>query len=297
MGKFVKSVVNLVANEWDVDYKKKLVKKEHTFSVESALNIPYIDDGKSEHTLDYFLPKEREEEKLPIILDIHGGGFISGDKEMDRIFCSYLAQDKMAVFSINYQIALSDEVTVFSEVHDVTDALKFILTLSSQLNLDTSKIFIFGHSAGAVLAVNEALLSKSEKLRSLYQIEDFNPNIKGLFLDCGFMQVDRPEIPFWGVRITVFPKDFENDERYKILLLRDEEELKLLPSTFILTNNGDPLKMMSESFKKALDKIGVRNHFITRGNEGHMGIIFNPESRLNSLSIKEAIRFLRIKQH
>ena len=46
-------------------------------AISQERGILYVDDGLAEHTLDvYFLPNEL---KKPILIDIHGGGFISGD--------------------------------------------------------------------------------------------------------------------------------------------------------------------------------------------------------------------------
>ncbi len=36
---------------------------------------------------------------------IHGGGFISGYKEMNSLFANYLAQRGFVVFNINYRLA------------------------------------------------------------------------------------------------------------------------------------------------------------------------------------------------
>lgn len=41
---------------------------------------------------DVFIPKTiKENEKLPILIDIHGGGYLLGKKEANSLFCAYMA--------------------------------------------------------------------------------------------------------------------------------------------------------------------------------------------------------------
>ncbi len=297
MGKVVKSMVNLVALGWDEDYKKKIHNAKKDEGVIHLENVPYLEDGTEAHKTDIFIPENSQQNhKIPIMVDVHGGGFISGDKEMDRIFSSYLSSKGMLVYSVNYQIALNDGIDVFDEIKDLIKAIAFIKKDAASRNGDTDGVYLSGHSAGAVLVLALALLSKSEELRKSFDAEDFSLNVKGVFLDCGFMQFDRSELPFWGVRITVFPKGYKEDERYKALLMKDNRYYSLLPPCFVLTNKNDPLRPMSESFVRELDKSGVRYMINERGREGHMGIIYTPSNRLNRLTIKEMLRFFGLKE-
>ena len=47
-------------------------------------DISYIDDDLSEHKLDICYKNDKKTK--PVIIDIHGGGFISSYKEMDIAF-------------------------------------------------------------------------------------------------------------------------------------------------------------------------------------------------------------------
>ena len=44
-----------------------------TAGVDCVCNIPYINDKTAEHMLDVYFP-ENSNERLPVIIDIHGGG-------------------------------------------------------------------------------------------------------------------------------------------------------------------------------------------------------------------------------
>ena len=66
-------------------------------------NISYIPDDNMEHTLDIYLCENGLEK--PILIDIHGGGFISHDKKIDSVFANVMAQKGFVVFTLNYRLA------------------------------------------------------------------------------------------------------------------------------------------------------------------------------------------------
>ena len=41
---------------------------------------------------------------LPVYIDVHGGGFVYGYKELNRNFCIALARRGFAVISISYRV-------------------------------------------------------------------------------------------------------------------------------------------------------------------------------------------------
>ena len=52
-------------------------------------DIPYLKYGHPSQTLDVYL--RRDGLKKPILIDIHGGGFITEDKAMNRMFGNYMS--------------------------------------------------------------------------------------------------------------------------------------------------------------------------------------------------------------
>ena len=139
-------------------------------TIKEEKDISYVDEERAnsrinnipEHKLDIYY---KEDEKLkPILIDIHGGGFISNDKELNHLFGNYMAQNGFVVFNINYRLAYP-KYNVFDQVMDINDAIRWIIINAQNYGGNTNEIYIAGHSSGGVLAVIEALLCKSEKLR------------------------------------------------------------------------------------------------------------------------------------
>ena len=87
-------------------YVKDLERLDH--SLESNLvtvknDVNYAGDNDAEHTLDvYYLDNDKMK---PVLVDVHGGGFISHDKKIDSVFANVMAQKGFVVFTINYRLA------------------------------------------------------------------------------------------------------------------------------------------------------------------------------------------------
>ena len=61
-----------------------------------STDIAYADDGIKAHMLDIYRPEDSQEKILPVIINVHGGGLIIGNKEFNRYFCALLCKDGLA---------------------------------------------------------------------------------------------------------------------------------------------------------------------------------------------------------
>ena len=80
--------------------------KENPFpndKVKISENISYLDDNKF-HLMDIYRPYNNEK-MLPIIINIHGGGFLLGKKEVNKLYCAELAQKGYIVFCVEYPLS------------------------------------------------------------------------------------------------------------------------------------------------------------------------------------------------
>ena len=68
-------------------------------------DIVYGED-KVWQSLDVYRPKATNiEEKLPVIVSVHGGGWVYGDKKLYQFYCLSLAQRGFAVVNFSYRLA------------------------------------------------------------------------------------------------------------------------------------------------------------------------------------------------
>lgn len=256
-------------------------------------DISYIDDDSREHKLDIYYMNDKKTK--PIIIDIHGGGFISSYKEMDSLFSNYLAQRGYIVFNVNYRLAYP-KFNVFDQIDDISNAVKWIIENASKYEGNINDMYIIGHSAGGVLAVAEALLCEDEQMKKDYNVEDRKYNYNGIILDCGALHFYERNIAYWGMRNMVFPKGYNKMDKYQYLIFEKNKSISTLPKTVILTNEKDELGKMSYYFKDILDNRNVENLLIDSGSDGHMGIIYTPYSENNQSIINQIDGYYKIKK-
>lgn len=258
-------------------------------SVCEDLDISYTDKSSNEQKLDVYYSKIKI--KKPILIDIHGGGFISNDKEINHLFGNYMAQNGFVVFNLNYRLAYP-EYTVFDQIEDIDSAVNWILANAEKYGGDANSMYIAGHSSAGVLAVTEAMLCNNTDMLREYNLKERHYNYKGIILDCGLMHFYKRSIAYTGMRNMVFPKNYSKNEKYKYLIFENREEIKNLPKTVLITNKKDALKNMTYWFKKVLEHYGVPHLLIDDGKDGHMGIIYKPYSEDNLKKIEEIKHFL-----
>ena len=111
-------------------------------------NLAYANTSKTQ-VLDLFIPSGNG--PFPLVINIHGGGFMLGSKEMlDAPIAKLLLQNKIAVASINYR--LSGEALFPAAIQDAKAAVRFLRANAATYKLDPDKFLAFGQSAGGNLA-------------------------------------------------------------------------------------------------------------------------------------------------
>ena len=103
------------------DFEKSAIERDKTQimpkGVQVQTDIPYIDDGDKAHLMDIYRPEGSEDKLLPVIVNIHGGGLLIGNKEFNRFFCAKLAKLGYLVFSIEYRLV--PDCMVYDQFYDV----------------------------------------------------------------------------------------------------------------------------------------------------------------------------------
>ena len=275
-------------------YLKDLEKIDFSKSdsgVKKVKDVSYINDNSIEHKLD--IHYKSNDALKPVMINIHGGGFIGGYKETDSLFANYLAQSGFVVFNLNYRLAYPT-FNVFDQIEDVSNAVKWIISNAEKYEGDINEMYLAGQSAGGVLAVAESLLCNDKKMRADYKIEDRNYKYKGIILDCGAMHFYENSLAYWGMRNMIFPKGYKRTDKYKFLIFENSDKISTLPKTVLLTNEKDELRKMSYHFKKILDNNNVDNKLFDIGSDGHIGIIFKPYTVENQKVIGSILEYFEI---
>lgn len=180
--------------------------------------------------LDVYKPNKA---KKSIILYIHGGGWISLDKNLYKPILLFLANNGYMVFNINYRLA--PEHTVDDMEEDILNAISYAINYSKR-----DKVYLMGDSAGAHLAslvTNKLLLDK-------YKDNHLKKNIIGNLLFYGVFDLT-------NVRDTHF---HDIDTYLSSIVKKDEDKIKYSPVTYI--NKNIPRVFISSG---EVDKLNVKS--------------------------------------
>ena len=163
------------------------------------LDVAYAEASASQK-LDIYLPSSGSG-PFPVIVAIHGGAFLMGDKADGQLSPMLAGLDRgYAVVSVNYR--LSNEAKFPAQVNDVKAAIRFLRANAGTYNLDPDKIAAWGGSAGGYLA---AMLGTSGGVADLEDMSQGNPDhssavqaVVDWFGPISFLQMD-PQFTASGV--------------------------------------------------------------------------------------------------
>jgi acetyl esterase/lipase len=94
---------------------------------------------------------------FPVLVALHGGGWVQGARSAFQYWGPYLAARGYALFAISYRLAKTGQKTFPLAVQDAIAAVQFVRGGAADLNLDPQRVGLMGASAGANLAALAAL--------------------------------------------------------------------------------------------------------------------------------------------
>jgi len=215
--------LNVNAQQW-IDKK---------YDYESTLNVPYgtavnFNGSTVTLTMDIYTPvcdDTNHVSRKPLLLWVHGGAFLAGDKNEMTNLCKQFAKRGYVTATINYRLGfVPDDIAwncnypnyscvfatdsaewyraYYRAIQDGKGALRYLINRNSSLNIDTNNIFVAGESAGSFVALGIGLLDTlSEKPMQTFAIDNA-PNPANNTLSCQYclgesfngVNVPRPDL-------------------------------------------------------------------------------------------------------
>lgn len=126
-------------------------------------------DGQTQIRLRIYKPHQSHQ-PIPVLLWLHGGGYVMGKPEMDDRKCfQFVRQLGIAVVSVDYRHAPKHPFPAGLE--DSYAALKWVQTHAPQLGLQATHIALGGASAGGGLAAALAQLAHDrQEIKPIFQL-------------------------------------------------------------------------------------------------------------------------------
>ncbi len=187
-------------------------------------DIAYDSDEACKY--DIYYRKRTDGTKMPVLFNIHGGGFVKGDKKHRRSLCEMYADQGYFVVNANYRLA--PKFVYPTHIQDLFVAFSKLPALAEEYNLDLDKVILTGDSSGSHAATTMTAAIFDDALAEKLQIVKTDIKPAGLIAFSGFYDVtealSRP-IPFsiaWSIAKSIsgiedLKKDFSNMDTYKYL--------------------------------------------------------------------------------
>lgn len=260
------------------------------------LDISYATLSKAQR-LDIYQP-DKISGLLPVIISIHGGAFMMGDKRDSQVQPMLAGLKRgYAVISINYR--MSGEALFPANIYDIKAAIRWIRANAVKYHLDPAKIALWGGSAGGNLC---ALAGTSSGVKELEDFslgnESFSSSVQAVidwFGPINFLKMDdqlretgngktdhsdsdSPESKVLGAKITDIP-DLVKKANPETYISQDD------PPFLIQHGTKDPIvpTQQSEEFYAKLRKVLGKDKVILTllKGEGHGGPQFNDPKNID----------------
>lgn len=241
------------ADKGDKKVKSKEIKPEGI--IKNEYSVPFPNNKKIKYKskeLKFNIYYDNKITNKPVIIDIHGGGWKYGDKDLNDNFCYHLAKLGFNVVSLSYTLAY--KAKLINQLQEIHFLINHLITNSEKYFLDMSKLFLTGDSAGGQLVfLYTAIIVNNYKYSDIFNIYNKNNiEIKGIALNhstCYLKDLgDFPEhkiltsICRYGIKRMLYGPFFKYRKIYK---KTDPNDIfptsNPFPPILILTSKGDKL--------------------------------------------------------
>ncbi|MBT2620608.1 alpha/beta hydrolase [Chryseobacterium sp. ISL-6] len=295
---------------------KSILLPKKTLALENIIYKTEI-NGKS-IALDLYRPHNSLSEKLPVVVYIHGGGWVEGDKAIQAN--SYienailkLVEKKYAVISIDYRL-VSETVHFPKPIEDCKDVIRWVRKNAVKYHFDINNIGLFGTSAGAHLALLSAYTNDNDFVGSLelarysakvnYVVDQFGPtDINKLLLTrigefpIGIMDVFSKQTVNLREKLIngISGFNINKDKRKIVSYFKTISPINYIDNavpTLIQQGNSDKIVPFKQSKKlhRKLNKLKIQNYFTIVENGVH-GFKTTDQNRLDEI-VEELVNFI-----
>ena len=188
------------------------------------------------------------EEQVPLVINMHGGGFIKQRTENDELFCRKLAlATGCKILDVDYRVA--PEHPFPAGLNECYDVAVWAWKNGEQLGIDREKIILCGHSAGGNFVVGiSMLLHESGIFKPLGIISEYPP--LDLSADPAQKEQRGRSIPAERARLYNLYYCEEELQKHPLAspVMAGEEQLKDFPRALFITAGEDSLCNEAEAF-------------------------------------------------
>ena len=213
-------------------------------------DIFYDEKHVPAHRLDVYRPRGRNGEILPVIVNVHGGGLLMGNKEFNRPFCASLCEAGYLVFSIEYR--LIPDCLFYDQLADLHLALDFIRDHLTEYGGDISHIYACGDSGGACLLTYGIAMQRSTALAQAAGVTPSDLPVRALGLVSGMFYTNRLDQIGLFLPRYLYGRHYKKSAFAPYVSPEHPDIVTSLPPSLLITSDNDNLQSYTLNFEKAL---------------------------------------------
>mgnify|MGYP002772662319 FL=1 len=225
--------------------------------------------------LDVYRPKDAMG-KLPVIVSVHGGGWVYGDKERYQFYCMDLAERGFAVVNFSYRLA--PEYKFPASLEDTNFVFTWVLENAETYGLDTEKIFAVGDSAGAhILSLYLDICTNPDYAESYKFHTPENLQICAVALNCGQYHMGAENLDELTGKLMEEYLPGKGTKQELQLLCADDHVTEKFPPAFIMTAEEDFLRNQAPLMYEKLKSMHIpcEFHDYRSGKSEKLGHVFH----------------------
>lgn len=237
-------------------------------NMEKTVDVRYQKDGKRTY-LDIIKSGDSAEKKQPLMIYIHGGGWVSGLRQVRRFYCQDWAKNGFVCANIDYDYA--NDAKHPQHIRQIFKGIEYALDNAERYGIDTSRIAVAGESAGGYFAALVAAVASHKELYDLLGIDfkyresftvDATVLLSGIYDPERSLDTNFPNMKAFLKAFCNLSSDElkgADGEKMKNILAPSYYTDEKFPPSFIVGSKFDLLLPESQSFHEELDSAGVKN--------------------------------------
>lgn len=254
------------------EYRKRLEGVDTPSGIHCITDVVY-GDNPTWQSLDIYIPEGHEDDLLPVIVNVHGGGWVYGTKEDYRLYCMGLASGGFKV--VNFTYRLCPEFRFPAPLEDTGLVFHWVKEHAEEYGFDCDRIYAVGESAGAhTLCAYACIVSNPAYAKAFepygIRIPD-GPLPKAMALNSGIylMEEEGSSDPMTlALMREMLPNGGTDGERELVNLPRHINGD--FPPVILMTCEGDFAAEHSRRLLSALEEQGVSCQLDYYGDSEHV---------------------------
>lgn len=234
-------------------------------------NIVYKKTPQTKLKLDIYYPKDSKNKTFPAVLLIHGGGWLTGSKENQRIMAQQLALNGYVAIAVSYRLGF--EAVYPAAINDLKDAIIWAKQKAQKYHINQEKMAVLGASSGAHLATLVGVTPNSKLFTTHSKISN---EVQAIINIDGILSFIHPEAQE-GTMASIW---LNGSKETNFNIWKEASPLEYVnkntPPTLFINSSFDRFHAGRDEFILVLETYKIFNKAITLVDSPHSFWLLNP---------------------